>query len=518
MVRSSAYGRPRGRSELSLPPPAGPEVVAAVQDRPCRTLLADVTAELDFEPPAENRCPSVCCLTSDAVPCTLDRLVIQAPSMPIEDRPNASCLQEPAGNSEMTAQPRRFADSPTNVSNLNLDWPRPPFRPSYQKPELTGSMKFLHTADWQWGMPARFIEDDEARARYKSARFESVRRIAGLVQQEGCAFVVVCGDVYDANQLSDETVARTIEVLRAFTVPVYLLPGNHDPYDPGSIYRRPEFERVAGHVHVLREPGVHHVADGVELVAAPWTSKRPVEDLVAAQLRRLAPAPGGPARILVGHGAIDMLSPDRDRPDLIAAAEIEAALDDRRVHYVALGDKHSVLDVLRDGRVWYSGTPEVTDYDEPNPGSVLVVEIDDTGGLRSVTPHRTGTWTFEVVHAELGGAQNVEALHRRLEGLPDKDRTAIRLALRGTLDLREYARLEQVVDEHAKVFAQIRLWDRQSDIAVLPDDGEVDGLNLTGYAAAAFDELRRSADAGGNGAVAAQDALKLFFRLLGGVR
>ena len=88
----------------------------------------------------------------------------------------------------------------------------------------------------------------------------------------------------------------------------------------------------------------------------------------------------GATRIVVGHGAVDILVPDKDRPSLIRLAALEAAIARGAVHYVALGDKHSRMQVGTTGRVWYSGSPEVTNYDdiEPDPGHVLVVDIDES--------------------------------------------------------------------------------------------------------------------------------------------
>lgn len=384
-------------------------------------------------------------------------------------------------------------------------------------------IRFLHTADWQWGMPALFLSNEEARARYKAARLEAVYRVGEVAKREQCEFVLVCGDVFDANQLKRETVLRSFEALRQIEVPVYLLPGNHDPYEPGSIYRTQEFQQFvsdAGNVHVLAEPGIHRVSEDIEIVAAPWLSKRPTDDLVAAQLRALAPATGGPIRILAGHGALDTSSPDADLLYLISRNELRSALEERRVHYVALGDRHSRTDLGLNGRAWYSGTPEVTDYDEQYPGYVLVVEFDSTGERCTVTPQQTGRWSFTVREAQLDGAADVEELAKGLRAMPAKDTTAVKLALRGTLTLREHARLEEIIEEHAHVFAHMTQWESHSDLAVLPDDDEVGDLDLTGYAAAAFEELRSSAKTGaaddGASASAAQDALRLLYRLVGG--
>jgi DNA repair exonuclease SbcCD nuclease subunit len=74
--------------------------------------------------------------------------------------------------------------------------------------------------------------------------------------------------------------SRAFEALRDFSMPVWLLPGNHDPLDAASIFDSQHFrESCPEHVHVLRTPGTHQVLPGVEVVAAPWSSKRPLRDL-----------------------------------------------------------------------------------------------------------------------------------------------------------------------------------------------------------------------------------------------
>ena len=55
--------------------------------------------------------------------------------------------------------------------------------------------------------------------------------------------VVVAGDVFDANQLAPMVVSQSLEAIRAIGVPVYLLPGNHDPLDAGSVYTSSLFTR-----------------------------------------------------------------------------------------------------------------------------------------------------------------------------------------------------------------------------------------------------------------------------------
>jgi len=346
---------------------------------------------------------------------------------------------------------------------------------------------FLHTADWQLGMTRHWLRG-EAQARYDDARLEAVRTLGRLAAEQGCDFVVVCGDVFDANQLAPRTVLRALEALRQVRVPVYLLPGNHDPLDALSVYRSPLFRRECPpHVHVLTEPGPVSVAEGVELVAAPWTSKHPGEDLVAAAVARTGPA-DGTTRIVVGHGAVDVLDPDRDNRAAIRLDRLEGWLAEGRIHYVALGDRHSRTSVGDTGAVWYSGTPEVTDTRETAPGDVLVVEAGP-GGV-TVTPHHVGTWEFRTLRRELHGEAEIEALDRELDAIPVKDRTVVRLALRGLLTLHDHVRLEQCLARHEELLAALIRWERHTHLTLVDDGVAADAAGLGGFVGRAAEEMR----------------------------
>lgn len=368
-------------------------------------------------------------------------------------------------------------------------------------------VRFLHTGDWQLGMTRHFL-DDEAQARFTAARLDAVREIGRIAAREDCAFVVVAGDVFESNHLDRQVLLRALDVLAAFPVPVYLLPGNHDPLDAASVFRHADVAACPT-VTVLDRTGVWPVAGGVELVAAPWTSKRPLEDLVAASCRDL-PATDA-IRIAVGHGIVDTLSPDRDDPAVIRLAGLEAALTDGRLHYVALGDRHSLTEVGGTGRVWYAGAPEPTDFDELAPGQVLVVDVDAAGC--AARPVGVASWGF--VQPEpfvLRGADDVSELALWLAEQPDKERSIVRLQLEGTLGLRDMAALDDVLDRHRDLFGSLHVWERRSDLALLADDDDLAALELTGFAADAVDELRAAA----SDDPAAQDALALLYRLHAG--
>lgn len=373
-------------------------------------------------------------------------------------------------------------------------------------------VKFLHTADWQLGMTRHFLAGD-AQPRYSAARRESIATLGDIAVAEGCAFMVVAGDVFESNQLAPRVVSQALEVMRGVGVDIYLLPGNHDPLDAASVYTSELFvaERP-DNVHVLDTSGVHSVAPGVELVAAPWRSKAPTRDLIAEQLAGLAA--DGTRRIVVGHGGVDILDPDPSKPALVALRALEDAIARGAVHYVALGDKHSRTQVGPSGRIWYSGSPEVTNYDdvEGDPGHGLVVDLDDSGAVH-VAAHHVGRWRFVTLRRGVDNARDVADLGLNLELLPDKERTVVRLVLTGTLSVTDNAALEECLDRHSRLFADLRTWDRHTDIAVVPADGEFADLGVGGFAESAIDELKVLAAGDDPRAADARGALSLLLRL-----
>ncbi|BBX72588.1 exonuclease SbcCD subunit D [Mycobacterium shinjukuense] len=377
-------------------------------------------------------------------------------------------------------------------------------------------MRFLHTADWQLGMTRHFLAGD-AQPRYSAARRDAVAGLGALAAEVNAEFVVVAGDVFEHNQIAPRVIGQSLEAMRAIGIPVYLLPGNHDPLDASSVYTGALFtaERP-DNVVVLDRAGVHEVRPGVEIVAAPWRSKAPTTDLVAEVLDGLPPA--DVSRVLVAHGGVDVLDPDRDKPSLIRLAELDDAISRGTIHYAALGDRHSLTQVGGSGRVWYAGSPEVTNFDdvEADPGHVLVVDVDESDPQRhvAVEARQVGRWRFVTLHHQVDSNREIADLDLNLDQLRDKDRTVVRLALTGSLTVTDRAALDACLDKYARLFAWLGLWERHTDLAVIPADGEFSDLGIGGFAAAAVDELVATARAGDDESAAdAQAALALLLRL-----
>ncbi|MFP4310522.1 MAG: exonuclease SbcCD subunit D [Nitriliruptoraceae bacterium] len=370
-------------------------------------------------------------------------------------------------------------------------------------------MRVLHTSDWQLGMTRHYL-DAEDQGRFAQARVDAIRRLGELAAAEECACMVVAGDVFETHHPDARTVQRTLDALRGVPVPVYLLPGNHDPIGPGSVWRSTVFrDRCPDHVEVLNDRRPRVPVEGLEVLGAPWTSKQPLADLTA-EVCEAAPADGA-CRIVVGHGSVAEVAGGFAAAGTIDLSRVTRATEEGRVRYVALGDRHSCTRVDAAGHVWYSGAPEPTDYDEVDPGTALVVDLGHT--VPVVTRHEVGTWRFHRIHREVAGAEDLDALAADLDRLEQPERAIVKVSVTGTLDLAQATRLDELLATRALAVAALEHADRHRDLAVVVTEADVAALPLTGYAALARDRLLATAQAGGPEGEVATDALALLLRL-----
>jgi DNA repair exonuclease SbcCD nuclease subunit len=374
------------------------------------------------------------------------------------------------------------------------------------------SLRFLHTSDWQLGMTRHFLSEG-AQERYSQARFDAIRTMGRVAKDEKCQFMLVCGDAFESNQVDRKTVARALEALKDVQVPVFILPGNHDPLNAASVYRSSTFiGRKPEHVQVIETAAPIKISEGVELVGAPWMAKRLVANPLEEVFTALHPATGM-TRICMAHGGVDLFTPDREGPGVLAVATLERAIDEGKIHFVALGDRHSLTKVGTGDRIWYSGTPEATDFSETQSGYAQVVEVDD--GRVTTKAVQVGRWRFvERSRVDLNTDEDVNALRKSLEDIGNKERTVVRLNLVGSLSLSLRGALQIHLDVANDVFGAFDV--REDDLFVLPDDTDFADIGFSGFADTTVKRLRAKITEDGNEGALARDALMLLLRLARG--
>ncbi|MBL4844680.1 MAG: DNA repair exonuclease [Planctomycetes bacterium] len=371
---------------------------------------------------------------------------------------------------------------------------------------MTRPLRFIHTADWQLGLRVRFIPGD-AGAIVRNARLQTIRRIGEVAREQEVEFVVVAGDVFEHHGLKPSTLLQTFDALANYSVPVYLLPGNHDPYSSDSLYQSRRWEKdCPANVHVLGNREPVEVREGVFLLPCPLLARHTLDDPAEHLQPDFGPQEG--FRVAVAHGGIREILEALD-----GAHEVQNAISMKtaaraRLDYLALGDWHGYLRI--DERTYYPGAPEATRFKEKLPGKVLLVEIDEPGATPRVEQIEVNTLAWLKRSFTLSVADDLSAIEEFVEGLPNKAETLLELHLEGTLEVSLRHRLEEEI--LAQAGARL-CWLRTRDekLETLIRDEDLEEIAHEGWVQGVISALRGGPP--GVNAEEAEAALRLLYRL-----
>lgn len=358
-------------------------------------------------------------------------------------------------------------------------------------------MKFLHTADWQIGISLAQLGDKAAEARNR--RVSTAREIAALAGRHNVDFVLVAGDTFEHNGVGEAVVFEIASTLNGFPCPVYVIPGNHDPAVPGSVWERPIWKDCPK-VHLLTEPCPIDVPGGTLFPC-------PVRDPYAAEdpTQWIPTEPSEGIRIGLAHGAV------LGNPEIEPGYPIPRnAPELRRLDFLALGHWHSTALFPPSGpaRMAYSGTHEPTRFGEPDSGNVLLVEIPAPGAAPRVEKRRVASLQWLTLERTIRDAADLKALRAELECLPDPANSVVECRLHGVLRRAHLDELDPVEAFMAERF----FFGRLDTAGLLPepqDSGWIEDLPA-GYLRHAAQRLLEQA--GQTPDPAPAEALRLLYR------
>ncbi len=328
-------------------------------------------------------------------------------------------------------------------------------------------MRLIHTADWQIGKVFRFA-GDETMPLLQQARLDAIRRIGKLALAEGAAMVLVAGDVYDREAISDHTLAKPLEAMRAFPgIDWHLIPGNHDPDRPNGLWQRAQALGLPDNVRIHLDAKPVSLQEDVYLLPATLRHHHSTDDPTAWMNE--APTPSGAMRLGLAHGSITEFGQSTATPNLIDPDRAKKA----GLAYLALGDWHGTMRI--NAHTWYAGTPEPDRFDRPEAGQALLVDIDG-GNKPNVTPRRTGRFTWVSEAATLHETEDVRSLSQRIrEAYSDLSSLLLNLNLEGRLSLEAMLAVEQVIETSlSAALCHLRL--SREGLMVKPSSEDLDTL------------------------------------------
>ena len=272
-------------------------------------------------------------------------------------------------------------------------------------------MRILHAADLHLDSPLSSLPAPQAAQRRRELR-DLPRRLAQLAQAEGADLVLLGGDLLDAERVYPQSIQALTQALGELSVPVFIAPGNHDPYTPQSPYATAQWPT---NVHIFSTPQMeavelsefHAVVHGCALTS-PHREDSPLSGYTVPE--------DGSLHLLCVHGEVAPMG--RYAPILPGQLGATGA------HYAALGHIHRCSGLQFEGHTaWaYPGCPEGRGFDEAGEKGCLIVDVTHQGTTAKFVPLCCREYRTQEV--------DISTLYQTLAGLEYSD-DLVRLTLTG---------------------------------------------------------------------------------------
>ena len=204
----------------------------------------------------------------------------------------------------------------------------------------------------------------------------ALRAVVDAVPRLGGDVLLLVGDVFDNDRVSDRVLEAFLEQMGRLVAPAVVLPGNHDLYNHGSVYQREVFLDKPANLHIITKSEGESVPFP-ELTLDIWGRAMPGHTPAFRPLDGMPSRHDGRWLVALAHGHFHFDDDLDQRSSPIYPQEVAAAPCD----YLALGhwDRHADVSQGR-VRAVYSGTARGSSSNAPL-GEVTVVDLDPQAGI-----------------------------------------------------------------------------------------------------------------------------------------
>ena len=317
-------------------------------------------------------------------------------------------------------------------------------------------MRLIHTSDIHLdasfaaaGLPARF----------GARRRQSLRDVTQAIVRRAGAWpadaLLIAGDLFEHDRVSLDTLAFLRAEFRSIPhVPVFIAPGNHDPYMPDSPYATTAWPE---NVTIFARPEwTAHPVTALPLTVHGFAFDGP--DISSNPFGRLTIARDGRVHVAVAHGSENSFVPS-EKTAYAPFRAVDAAPEG--LAYLALGHYHGLRQITGGFGtcVYYSGSPEGHSFGETGLHHYLEVDVDETGAR--VTPVPSSRAVYSTHTIDCSAFSSAQELVTALRALPRESGMAAiaRVTLIGACDDAYRAEIGAAYDAVAGDFEYLRLID-----------------------------------------------------------
>ena len=276
-------------------------------------------------------------------------------------------------------------------------------------------MRLLHAADLHLDSPFRGLTAEKALQRRRESR-AVLDAMAALAKDRAVDAVLLSGDLFDGGAVYRETLEHLSRTLGAMACPVFIAPGNHDPYHSRSPYRQVDWP---DNVHLFADPHITYFElpeHNCVIYGAAFIDQRRIDHVLQGFT---APAEDR-LQIMCLHADLGEGPYGPVSPEEIALSGLD---------YLALGHVHQCSGLQKAGSTFYAypGCPEGRGFDELGEKGVLLIEAERGRVEAEFIPLCRRRYT--IVTADVTGRDPRTAAEEVLQEIPQED--LVRLVFTG---------------------------------------------------------------------------------------
>ena len=284
-------------------------------------------------------------------------------------------------------------------------------------------VKIIHTADSHLGMTFKSL-GIKSKVHRRDCQ-DTFSKVIDLCIKEHVDGLLIAGDLFD-NPLPSKAVVTFVvdefERLKDKKIPVFIISGNHDPYEKDSVWFAYKFP---SNVFVFDSKKLQSKSAGkLTVYGLAYTND------TAEPLKKFKAEDDGNFKVGLIHGSTTNIKSDeaeyKYRP--IKKSQIQKS----NLDYIALGHFHDLLEVSGDIKCYYSGSPEGLSFKNRPDSCVLLVKYSD--GKVTVKPIETGLRKFLTIEADCTKYENDSKIRKILEKNRGEN-NILRLVLKGSPSL-----------------------------------------------------------------------------------
>lgn len=326
-------------------------------------------------------------------------------------------------------------------------------------------MRILHAADLHLDSAFAGLAEEKA-ALFRQESRDILRRMVDWANDHAVDVMLLSGDLFDSDRMYSQTARTLAQALARFRGRIFLSPGNHDFYAPGSGYDAVDWPENV-HMFTSRRPQTVLLRSlNASVTGAAFTAAEEWEPFDGASFS------GGDAPIRLGvlHGEVTR---GESKYRAIPPAEIEKT----NLTYLALGHVHRCAGVQRAGNTAYAypGCLPGRGFDETGDKGFLYGEITPEKVELEFIPFAPRR--YQSVTADITDRDPADAVRQALD--PDCGQDVCRVLLTGSR--RENFSLSALTSELSGLCAALELTDEtypEEDIWARCGEDSLRGLFL----------------------------------------